>query len=132
MRHVDLNICSKTINCSKCSRYLSLNHVCIDERWCKNCKAAVPMSHMCCIKTQEQREERKPQVKKFDGFVFFDYECMNVDGFHKPNMIIAQKMCTKCTEEWKTLECGNKSFNCIGIDCGCIDMKIIVNFVDGY
>jgi hypothetical protein len=90
MGHVDLEICKKLKLCNQCSKYLGLNHVCVDQRWCKNCKVAVPMDHMCFILTQQERDHNKSD-QKFNGYVFFDYECMNQDGLHIPNLVIAQK-----------------------------------------
>jgi hypothetical protein len=117
MRHVDLELCKKLKLCNQCSKYLGINHVCVDQRWCKNCKVAVPMDHMCYILTQQERDKNKSDPK-FNGYVFFDYECMNQEGLHIPNLIVAQKLCLECLNDWKILEYDQKSTKCENTDCG--------------
>jgi hypothetical protein len=83
------------------------------------------MEHKCFILTQEERDKRKKRT--VDGeiknqtkcYIFFDYESMNADGLHKPDLIIAEKMCFDCIDRWKVNEvretcesnCGIFNFN---------------------
>jgi hypothetical protein len=112
--------CSQIVFCEKCYNIKSKIHVCFDERWCSNCNKAVLMEHSCCILTQKERDIRKKNNKndKFKGFIFFDYECMNENGIHRPNLVVADKVCIKCLNEWKSLEYNKKSKDCQELDCG--------------
>jgi hypothetical protein len=74
---------------------------------------------MCYIITQDEREQiKKTKADQFKGYIFFDYECMNVDGKHIPILVIAEKICLVCLREWKTLVNGNRSLKCKTSDCG--------------
>ncbi len=81
-------------------------HVC-DGRWCLNCSKAVNLDQKCCILTQEERDKIKKrsvngEIKnQTKGYIFFDYESMNVDGLHIPNLIIADKICFDCIDRWR-------------------------------
>jgi hypothetical protein len=68
----------------------------------------VEMNHTCFILTEDERKTKKP-LQMFTGCIFFDYECMNTDGDHVPNLIVADKVCVKCLEKWKVpnLHCPN-------------------------
>jgi hypothetical protein len=102
--------CAKITMCEKCNSYKSKIHVCQNERWCINCCKAVSMDHYCCILTQKERDEKSKKNKDphFNGFIFFDYECMVIEGEHVPNLVIADKICTTCLEEWKQLKNNEK------------------------
>jgi hypothetical protein len=49
------------------------------------------MEHKCFILTQEERDKRKKRTvdgeikNQTKGYIFFDYESMNVDGLHIPD-----------------------------------------------
>ena len=53
------------------------------------------MDHKCFILIQEERDKIKKRSDNGEiknqtrGYIFFDYESMNVDGLHIPNLIIA-------------------------------------------
>ena len=125
-------VCVKFIKCDTCGRIRTKLHMC-NGRWCLNCALAVPMDHKCFILTQSERESRKKRGNKRNsdgkqielecekkGYIFFDYESMNVDGVHIPNLIIADKICFQCIDVWDLYvsrnincqnECGIQHFN---------------------
>ena len=73
------------------------------------------MNHTCFILTEEERQTKKP-MQKFSGYIFFDYECMNDNGEHIPNLIVADKICVECLKTWQVQnehcanKCGLKTF----------------------
>ena len=105
--------CDKKCNdfsyCENCKQYKTKIHVCSDERWCHNCNKAVEMNHYCFILTHAEREAKKKQKKesKFAGYIFFDYECMVINNEHFPNLVIADKSCIKCIDQWSFLNGGH-------------------------
>jgi len=117
-------VCPKYVKCPTCGRNQGKIHVC-EGRWCLNCSKSVNMEHKCFILTQEERDKSKKRTvdgeikNQTKGYIFFDYESMNVDGLHIPNLIIADKMCFDCIDRWKVNEmresgesnCGIFNFN---------------------
>ena len=47
----------------------------------------------CYIPTDEKKE------RPFEGYIFFDYEAFQENGFHVPNLIIAYKVCKNCIDK---------------------------------
>jgi hypothetical protein len=44
-------------------------------------------------------DELKKKDKKFAGFIFFDFECLeNENGTHEVNLAMAMKVCKKCID----------------------------------
>ena len=130
LRHLETR-CGQIVFCEKCNCVKSKIHVCFDERWCSNCNKAVLMEHSCCILTQKERDNRNKNKKnniKFKGFIFFDYECMNENGVHIPNLVVADKVCIKCLEGWKSLMYNEKSKECQESDCGVQSFKTNESF----
>jgi hypothetical protein len=82
--------------------------------------------------TQEERDKTKKRNANGElknntkGYIFFDYESMNVDGLHIPNLILADKMCFDCIDRWKV----NKVKKTCENNCGLfnyLNKKIIQN-----
>ena len=94
--------CNEFAICDRCKQFKTKIHVCSDERWCPNCNQAVEMEHYCYILTQEERDAQKKKIKepKFAGYIFFDYECMVINNEHTPNLVITDKSCTECIQQW--------------------------------
>ncbi len=117
-------MCPKYVKCPTCGRNQGKIHVC-EGRLCLNCSKSVNMEQKCFILTQEERDKSKKRTvdgeikNQTKGYIFLDYESMNVDGLHKPNLIIADKMCFYCIDRWKVNEvretcesnCGILNFN---------------------
>ena len=52
-----------------------------DHKWCTNCKLSVDLLHKCYIRNEEELK-----TKKFEGFVFFDFESyLNEENEHVVN-----------------------------------------------
>ena len=88
------------------------------------------MNHKCFILTEDERNKTSLKRKsadteniktetKTEGFIFFDFESMNVDGLHVPNLIIAEKICFECIKKWNIFE---KTFSCEN-NCGIKSFK---------
>ncbi len=45
------------------------NHVCINEKWCENCKESVDLEHKCFVKIKKNEETAQPE--SFEGYIFF-------------------------------------------------------------
>ena len=114
-----LKECVNLKKCSDCGLVKSFkNHVCGEvNKWRLNCKKSVEMNHKCFILTESERtnETSIKNKKKFEGFVFFDFECYQNDdvldetyGQHVVNLAMACKICTNCLE----LEPNNRCVSC--------------------
>ena len=80
-------ICIPKKICSLCKIKYSFKHVCQeDKKFCSNCSKLVDYDHRCYI----LREELKVD-KRFNGYIFFDYEASQDTGVHLPNLVIAHK-----------------------------------------
>ena len=91
-------ICKKIPICTKCNQPKKYkNHVCIDQKWCKSCKASEPLDHKCFVKIPSSETATDDQFK---GYIFFDFEAFEVDegSDHKVNLAMAQKICIDCLE----------------------------------
>lgn len=95
------NFCKVLKKCEVCDGFKSTNHVCIDEKFCFNCKQSVKSDHLCFVKTEEEKNERKKTTNnsKLFGYIFFDYESTQEYVQHKANLICAIKLCLKCIEK---------------------------------
>ena len=93
----DSGTCYKQNICTTCKHLLSRgkNHVCENQKWCPNCKAAVDLEHKCFIKKNHVKKFKS----KFGGFIWFDIECfVNDQNYHQANLIMAKRRCEKCLE----------------------------------
>lgn len=76
-------------------------HVCLDQKYCGNCKTAVEIDHKCFILTiQEENIRNKRKSTNFNGFVFYDFEAY-VDPeteYHVVNLAMANKVCVECID----------------------------------
>jgi hypothetical protein len=98
--------------CEQCKLFKGKTHVC-GGRFCFNCKRMVEANHQCYIKTEKERSEQNKNKKerKLNGYIFFDYECQ-IEGFHVPNLIIADIQCINCVNEQACVDkCGIVKFN---------------------
>ena len=92
--------CIKKKICKICNEIKLKSHVCgIDARWCSNCETSIDFNHRCFIKI----DKKSKFPKKFNGFIFFDYEAFQTNNVHVPNLIIAQKVCSDCINS--TIRC---------------------------
>ena len=57
------------------------------------------MFHQCFILTEQERNVENKSEKKFNGYIFFDYECMTSENSHVPNLIVVDKVCCDCLDE---------------------------------
>ena len=88
--------CVEKVQCEKCLHYKTDNvHVCIGEKYCRNCKVSVEVDHKCFIQKPTEKK-----TKKFDGYIFFDFETYKLDdnSDHIVNLAMAQKICVKCLD----------------------------------
>ncbi len=90
--------CSILKKCVKCGAgQKGFKHVCDgDFKWCKNCNLAVENEHKCFLLP----ESNKLKNKKFDGYIFFDFETYEDEKSkkHVVNLAMAQKICNLCLD----------------------------------
>jgi hypothetical protein len=82
------------------------NHAC-GETWCSVCNQYFLDRHRCFMKIEKERESA-------NKFIFFDFECMQEDDIHKPNLVVCQTCCSLC-EGFSVKElshCDNCGFRC--------------------
>ena len=50
-----------------------------------------------------------------DKFIFYDFECTQADGKHKPNFVVAHSICSECEDNPVTSlsTCNNCGSRCI-------------------
>jgi hypothetical protein len=86
------NVCSKTKKCETCGAFKTFKHNC--GLWCNFCKKSIESDHKCFI-----LKEKSDKAINFNGYIFFDYECMQVkESNHMPNLIIASRLCVDCID----------------------------------
>jgi hypothetical protein len=84
------NVCNKLRKCVKCGAFETFKHNC--GLWCNFCKKKIEDNHKCYILKDTEAKE-----VVFKGYIFFDYECMQVrDSKQIPNLIIATRLCDDC------------------------------------
>jgi hypothetical protein len=100
-RHEEL-VCYRKRICDICNTVQKKIHVCLDQKYCYNCKAVVEIDHMCYMLTVKQSEalkKRNPSNPNFKGFVFFDFEAYeDEDGYHTVNLAMSQRVCVECLD----------------------------------
>ena len=89
-----MSICQMFWQCPICRRYMEYrkrspaDHKC-SEYLCGSChKYVEDDSHQCYLRRQGQKTPS-------DKIIFFDYECTQNSGEHKPNFVVAQSCCEK-------------------------------------
>jgi hypothetical protein len=101
-RHIE-SVCFKNKICNKCNT-LKANriHICLNEKYCSNCKQAVDKDHKCYILTTEQisQRDKKQTESKLKGYWFYDFESTADDetGVHTVCLAMAQRVCFKCID----------------------------------
>jgi hypothetical protein len=111
-KHQEL-ACIKSKICGVCnSLKVNKQHVCVNEKYCFNCKKPVDQEHRCYILTDDQIKLRDKNKKnsEFSGFVFFDFETYvcRTTGDHVVNMAMAQKVCSGCINDSKRCQSCDK------------------------
>ena len=93
-------VCKRYYRCKECNQFvnnqlhadLKKKHDCT-ESYCNVCKNFFPVDHKCYMKpASEKRIERTTPLK----YIFFDFECTQDGGIHKPNLCVVQKVCEDC------------------------------------
>ena len=98
-------ICKKIKICDVChSTKHSKHQICLNEKYCKNCKKGVDYDHKCYILTEETKNIHYKKIKKLNGYIFFDYEAFQKDNVHVANLIVADRNFIMCLTE-KNDEC---------------------------
>ena len=110
--NLHLNEFCKIINkCDTCKKTLSakMTHVCIDQKYCRNCQTGVELDHTCYILTEDEKDVRE---NKLGGYIWFDYETYQVDDIHIANLVVAEKACIKCINNKKCIsDCDRYKFH---------------------
>lgn len=117
------HVCRIALKCNICNdikkRYTT--HVCLNQKYCLNCKKAVDMDHKCYILTEKEKSniskykkaKQKNQNDKISkGLIFYDYEAfVNSQGIHQANLVIASRKCSNCLLSKECVQdCGLVSF----------------------
>ena len=111
---------------------VSLPSLCEQYWQCKECGVSIKRdekeSHGCgevtcynCGHLYMSNEQHLCYMRSFtsdlspDKFIFYDFECTQVDGKHKPNFVVAHSICTTCEDSPVTSEstCNNCGSRCM-------------------
>ena len=114
---------------------VSLPSLCEQYWQCKECGVSIKRdekeSHECgevtcynCGHSYMSNEQHLCYMRSFtsdlspDKFIFYDFECTQVDGKHKPNSVVAHSICTTCEDSPVTSEstCNNCGSRCMICD----------------
>ena len=90
-------ICTQRRRCSECMSIYDTRaqHRC-HHRLCANCGVYAHRDHTCYVQPLRRQKREDANVK----YVFYDFESMEVEGsLHKPNLCIANVVCTRCMHE---------------------------------
>jgi hypothetical protein len=80
-------VCGKIQKCLICNEFKTFYHSCTGK-WCKFCKKEVNFDHKCFILREDEKDIK---TRAFEGYIYFDYEAMQVNNIHVPNLVIAKK-----------------------------------------
>ena len=115
------HVCRIINQCSICEGKKKKNHVCLDQKYCKNCNKVVEIDHKCYVLTEDEKKTKfqNNEAKNYKGLIWFDYEAYQVDGKHVANLIIAEKRCQNCLNEVEMCSefCGVQMFNTNELFC---------------
>ena len=114
---------------------VSLPSLCEQYWQCKECGVSIKRdekeSHECgevtcynCGHSYMSNEQHLCYMRSFtsdlspDKFIFYDFECTQADGKHKPNFVVAHSICTTCEDSPVTSEstCNNCGSRCMICD----------------
>lgn len=110
--------CQVVNKCKKCFMFKKKQHVCVDEKYCQNCRKAVPRkSHRCFVLTEGEKKNIRKSAE-IKGYIFFDYEATQENQEHKANLVCAIQLCMQCVSkqihDFQHLqcpkECGQRTF----------------------
>ena len=110
------SLCEQNWQCKECGISLKRNekenHEC-GEITCHNCGHNYMSNdkHLCYMRSFTS--DLDP-----DKFIFYDFECTQVDGKHRPNFVVAHSICNECENNPVTAEatCKNCGSRCIICD----------------
>ena len=105
-------VCRLAKTCTICKEVKKVHsvHICLNQKYCPNCKIAVDLQHQCYILTEGEKEqiintkkkasksiEQKDDNKNSNGLIFYDYEAfVNKKGVHEANLVVCSRVCKKC------------------------------------
>ena len=107
------SLCERNWQCKECGISLKRNekeyHEC-GEIICHNCGHNYMSSeqHLCYMRSFTSNLDP-------DKFIFYDFECTQADGKHRPNFVVAHSICNECENNTVTAEatCKNCGSRCI-------------------
>ena len=110
------SLCEQNWQCKECGISLKRNekenHEC-GEITCHNCGHNYMSNeqHLCYMRSFTS--DLDP-----DKFIFYDFECTQADGKHRPNFVVAHSICNECEDNPVTSEstCKNCGSRCIICD----------------
>jgi len=102
--------CEVSRLCQTCKRKKTkTTHVCLNEKYCLNCKKSVEIEHKCFVLTEQQKKSSNFKTS-LSGFIFFDYEASQEKFDHDPNLVCALKLCMDCLDvsDFNEIKCKNE------------------------
>jgi len=103
-------VCKVANKCTECKQFKNKKHVCIDEKYCPNCKIPVnKFDHRCFVQTEDEKKKRYSSGLR--GYIFFDYEASQEKNIHAANLVCAVQLCLRCvstaTNNFEKISCEN-------------------------
>ena len=120
--HLASGLCAILRACEVCGKVVrrSHKHEC-GVAYCKICRSRQPIDHLCFMQPLkggrgpesepegydeedmdfdevEEMAERKAKQKKYQQYIFYDFESMVIDHKHVPNLCVLHKVCELCIE----------------------------------
>ena len=102
-KHMENETCENHFICKKCSQYVNMNrlpegkstHECGDH-YCSLCMVYVNKDHQCYMQPSPPPDSTGTPLP--EKYVFYDFECQQNTGIHKPNLVVARWTCTNCVD----------------------------------
>ena len=107
------SLCEQFWECPECHVTLKRSERAISSHKCGEMKCNVcqqyhmDSNHLCYMRSIDSES-------KHDKFIFYDYECHQEDGIHRPNFVVAHSICSFCEHEPVTelAKCNNCGSRC--------------------
>ncbi|XP_061170591.1 uncharacterized protein LOC133179932 [Saccostrea echinata] len=96
-KNTTTSICNLMGRCQQCEKWLAktllAHHLCGGQKQCKICKRIVENDHQCYV---QQKPPKKKEKEELQFYIYFDFECMQENGIHVPNLCVAHRVCQHC------------------------------------
>ncbi len=111
------SLCEQFYQCPDCGLCMKRDSRDITTHECGEIKCKVCQEYHLDIDQHQCYMRALASDKEPDKFIFYDFECTQENGKHKPNFVVAQSICTQCesnpvTDKSTCRNCGSRCSIC--------------------